>query len=246
MSRRDEVWTAFLGREPNSVEFSDIAMVADTLSLGDNDPFWGVIALIYSRLPKTEAQQRAEHERFRAIRDLADEVMLKVDALDALEDRTLAAVRAALAEWLPRTASLEGSLGDAAARPLERAKFNTASRLSHEKVWSARGTTVGYLAGGCFLAVGLLIIAAFRWGLHEADQRHAAVDVITQTQAHRIADWARTRDGRRIYAWAVLNGAGLNPVLQCDFGAPAKLIYRNGTAICYPAGRGNGYYVVGR
>jgi hypothetical protein len=246
MSRRDEVWTAFLGREPNAAETCDIAMVADTLSLGDNDPFWGVIALIYSRLPKTEAQQRAENERFRAVRDLADQVMLKVDGLDAIEDRTLAAVRAAVAEWLPPTASLDGTFGDAAERPLERAQCNTASRPSHENVWRARGSTVGYLAGGSFLVVGLLILAAFRLGLHEADQLHAAADAYTQTQAHRIADWARTRDGRRIYAWAVLNGAGLNPVFQCDFGAPAKLIYRNGRAICYPAGRGNGYYVVGR
>lgn len=217
MSRRDDIWRAFLGdRDPTADEAHDIMLLAERLSLGDSDPFWGIVAFIYTRL----SGMAAAHEELS--RTLADSIASKVDRLSALPDSTLTSVRAALAEWQP--------------------KFTQPPHQQFKGRIREHSRTVLYLSGFTGSAVVLLVMAAFWLGAHQSAPIHDAPMV---THALPSEGWENTKIGRKVYAWARLNGAGLATVLQCDFGKSAKVIHSNGLTICYPAGSGNGYYLTG-
>ncbi len=217
MSRRDDIWRAFLGdRDPTADEAHDIMLLADRLSLGDSDPFWGIVAFMYTRL----SGMATAHEEL--TRTLADRFASKIDRLSALPDSTLTSVRAALAEWRP--------------------KFEPPARQSFREWLREHSRTMLYFSGFAGSAIVLLIMAAFWRGAHMYDPVH---DTQVVAQAHPTEGWENTKIGRKVYAWVQLNGAGLDTVLQCDFGKSAKVIHSNGLTICYPSGSGNGYYLTG-
>lgn len=215
MSRRDEIWRAFLGdREPTADEVHDIMLLAERLSLGDSDPFWGIVAFMYTRLSGIAAA----HEQL--TRELADRITTKIDRLSALPDSTLTSVRTALAEWQPKF------------EPPVHPGFRAWLRGHPRNVLYFSALTGG--------AVALLLMAAYWLSAHQADTVHNPQVV---AQDHPTEGWENTKIGRKVHAWAQINGAGLDTVLQCDFGKSAKVIHSNGLTICYPSGSGNGYYL---
>jgi hypothetical protein len=217
VSRRDEIWRSFLGdRDPTADEAHDIMLLAERLSLGDSDPFWGIVAFMYTRL----AGMAAAHEQLS--RTLADRIASKIDRLSALPDSTLTSVRAALAEWRP--------------------KFEPPTQLSFRAWLREHSRSVLYFSGLTGGAVVLLLMAAFWLGAHQSAYFH---DTPMVAQTHPTENWENTKIGRKVHAWAQLNGAGLDTVLQCNFGKSAKVIHSNGLTICYPSGSGNGYYLPG-
>ena len=214
VSRRDEIWRAFLGdRDPTPDEAHDIMLLAERLSLGDNDPFWGIVAFMYTRLSSIAAA----HEQLS--RTLADRIASKMDCLSALPDNTLTSVRTALAEWKP--------------------KFEPSVHPGFRTWLRGNPRTAVYFSGFAGGAV-LLLMAAFWLGAHQSDPTHDAPMV---AQTHPTECWESTKIGRKVHAWTQLNGAGLDTVLQCNFGKSAKIIHSNGLTICYPSGSGNGYYL---
>ena len=211
MSQRDEIWRAFLGdRDPTPDEVHDIMLLAERLSLGDSDPFWGVVAFMYTRL----SGMTAKHEQL--TRGLADRITTRIDSLSNLPEDTLTSVRSALAEWQP--------------------KF---TRPPHQqfKGWLGEHSRTAGFAG---IAMVLLVIGAFWLGTHRSSQIY---DTPTLAETNALESWENTKIGRKVHAWSQLNGAGLDIVLQCDFGKSAKVIHSNGLTICYPSGSGNGYYL---
>jgi hypothetical protein len=238
MSRRDEVWRAFLGRDPNPAEEADRRLLAEHLVLGENDPFWGVVAFMYARLPGMSA----EHERLRITRELVDKVSGR---LDDLPDLLQSSVHSAVADGLPGIAKLDVKLGTS----IEQAR-------AAPPVSPMACPTVRDWVMGCFKSVlsaistlaiiGVLLVVAYGVGAWEVERDVAVQQAMAAVEAPGIESWARTREGHEVYAWARLNDSGPNPVLRCDFGASTKIIHRDGMTICYPSGSGKGYYLVGK
>ncbi|MGO9444771.1 MAG: hypothetical protein ACLPXB_08350 [Thiobacillaceae bacterium] len=238
MSRRDDVWRAFLGRDPNPAEQTDKLVLAEHLVLGENDPFWGVVAFLYSRLPG----MAAEHERLRITKELVDKVSGR---LDALPDMLQSSVHAAVADGLPGIRELNVRLGKSIEQGLAAVPVSPMA-CPTVKDW-VMGCFKSVLSAISTLAIiGVLLVVAYGVGTWEAERAYAVQQAMTAVEAPSIESWARTREGHEVYVWARLNDAGLKPVLQCNYGESSKIIHRDGMTICYPSGSGKGYYLVGK
>jgi hypothetical protein len=238
MSRRDDVWRAFLGRDPNPAEEADKLVLAEHLVLGENDPFWGVVAFMYARLPG----MAAEHERLRITRELVNKVSGR---LDDLPEMLQSSVHAVMANGLMVIGEHDVRLCKVIEPGLSGAKTNgktghhndDEAALSFHPVWSAVAELV--LVGA--LLAGTWVVSTWR-----SEQAFADQQAMTVAQTHTVEAWAKTWEGHEMYVWSRLNGTGMNAILRCDFGDASKVVHGNGMAICYPAGSAHGYYLPGK
>ncbi|MGO9446784.1 MAG: hypothetical protein ACLPXB_18705 [Thiobacillaceae bacterium] len=235
MSRRDDVWRAFLGRDPNPAEETDKLVLAERLVLGENDPFWGVIAFIYARLPGMAAEQ----ERLRLTKELVDTVSGRLDALPQVIHT---AVHEVLDNGSLGIQNLDVKLGEILKQKLTATGFGERASLTLKERLRGYCYSVLY-AVASFALIGGLVSGAYGLGHHRAENAFESQQARAVIEAPRIEAWARTWEGHEVYAWAHLNRAGMDPILQCHFGNASRIIHQNGLAICYPSGSGRGYYV---
>ncbi len=234
MSLRDEAFRRMLGRKPGTEEHADIAAIRDAARLGDNDPFWGIAAFLYARTkPDIESRERLKItlESLDAFGNTLNGALaciknqpVRADgglSRDGLSSIVEAAVASALADWMPRAR---------AARPSIRAWLG------------AHFSAVLYVIGGLAVAVLVSLAVAYWAGQTSARRLYAARQAIIDADAHTLEAWARTAEGRRVYAWGTLNAASLGKLLSCGYPGWRRL-RKDGYTVCYPNGSGHGFYL---
>ncbi|MHB8549446.1 MAG: hypothetical protein ACYDB8_00535 [Acidiferrobacterales bacterium] len=225
MSQREEAFRRMLGREPSATERTDMALLREVVRLGDNDPFWGIAAFLYARNPSdTESRERLRLTRA---------------ALDAF-GRTLEGLVERLPEQVP--AGVPDTMASTVATAVGVALANWAPRSSLRTALAEHVHTVLLALAGLIFTVVLAVSAAYWAGIVSVRRVDATQQAALNANAHTLAAWTRTRDGRRVYAWARLNALGLRALLTCSYSGWQR-IARNGYALCYPNGSGHGYYL---
>jgi len=234
MSLRDEAFRRLLGREPGADEQTDIAAIRDAVKLGDNDPFWGIVAFLYARTqPDIEgrAQLKITQESLEAFGKTLNGALECITSLpahagggvsqDGLASLVEAAVASALEDWVPRAATARPSI----------------------KTWLGEHfNAVLHVAGGLVVAVLISVAAAYWAGQESARQVYAVRQATIEAEAHTLEAWARTPNGRRVYAWGTLNAPSLGKILSCGYPGWTRT-RQDGYTVCYPNGSGHGFYL---
>lgn len=229
MNRRDEAFRRMLGRAPTTGEQTEIATLREVAQLSDDDPFWGVAAFLYAQA-KSDTENR---ERLRITQESLEGFGGKLeDAIQYLKHQTTpvgheisaaalsstiaATVVAALADWTPR---------------------------SSIRTWFGEHLNAVLGAAGALIASQLIGVGAGYWAGQVSTRRlEAARQATSVADARTIAAWARTPDGRRVFAWARLNAPGLGSLLSCRYSGWTRMREDDYT-VCYPNGSGHGFYL---
>lgn len=238
MTIRDEAFETLLGAERARQEpvMRDIRTLADVCGIGDDDPFWGVIAFVYARLPRDghdwEALKQAIDRLDAAMKALKANAQPDSTVLQPIADRLEDAIRTF---QIPRPPQLDSealakALGPQIDELLRRRRRGLGEWLGEH----ARTVVIGGLSS--LVLVGLLVAGGLVGG-------YAAGLSTGQARASEAAHWARSPEGRQIHRWATLNVASLPALLDCGWGGAAKRYEQNGRAACYPGGSGAGYYL---
>lgn len=238
MTIRDAAFETLLGAERARQEpvMRDLRAMGEILDLGDEDPFWGIVALIYARLPRDgqdwEALKQAIDRLDSAIKVLASNAPLDSRSLQPLVDRLEKALQALQRFEPPKidTQDLAKALSPQLDELLRRRRRGLGEWLGEH----ARTVVIGGLSS--LVLVGLLVAGGLVGG-------YAAGLSAGEARASEAAHWARSPEGRQIRRWATLNVASLPELLDCGWGGAAKRYEQNGRAACYPGGSGTGYYL---
>lgn len=227
MSHREVVFRRLLGHEPDATEQADMGIFHEVMQLRDNDPFWGIAAFLYTRVP-SDAENR-------------ERLKLTQASLETFSQK----LEAALARHESRAADRDSALQDALMVTIEAAitaaTVDPAPRPSIREWFGAHVNAVLATTGVLVLAGVLAVILAY-WTGETAVRRIDALRAVAQAaQAHTRAAWIQTRDGREVYAWARLNATGLHALLTCSYPGWRRA-RQEGYVVCYPEG-GYGYYL---
>lgn len=235
MTIRQDVFAAMLGAERAQQEpvQADLRAMAEVLELGDDDPFWGVVALIYARLPR-------DGQDWEALREAVNRLDGAVQSLGALSGSGNDGLAAELAEAVKAaqssgpiqidTEGLARSLGPQLDELLRRRRRGLTEWLGEH----ARTVVIGGLAS--LVLVGVLVVAGTAGG-------YVAGQAAGEAKASEAARWVLSPDGQAMKRWATLNVASVPALMRCGWGGAAKRYNQDGRAACYPGGSGSGYYL---
>lgn len=238
MTIRDEAFETLLGVERARQEpvMRDIRTLADVCGIGDDDPFWGVIAFVYARLPRDghdwEALKQAIDRLDSAMKALEPDAQPDTSTLQPFVDRFEDALKMLQTVKAP-SLDIE-ALAKALSPQLDQMLRHRRRGLAEWLGEHARTVVIGGLAS--LVLIGLLVAGGIGGG-------YAAGLTAGQARASEAAHWAMSPEGRQIRRWATLNVASLPTLLDCRWGGAARRYEQNGRAACYPGGSGIGYYL---